>query len=545
MIPMPRPAELEPPPLPAGAAVGSFVLARVQARDEFSIRYVATASASGGEVVIEEYAPVGLSLRDANGVLWPRSPAHAALWEEGLQAFVQESELLAKPLHPALIRVACLWQVRGTAFRMWPRIEGSTLTEVCAVMTEPPTEEWLRGLVAPLLDALETLHEGGWVHGNVCPSQILMLPHGGPTLLDTAAARTAIGARMLQPAAWREPGFRSPELAEPASGHAPGPWSDLYSLAAVARFCMGAPHAAGGVGQLPGALSIGLYDSRFVSAFERALANDPAERPQTVAMFRQQLQANLVPVAVATPVALPATPSPGRPAASAVEVPPALVSDPEPLDSAPAPIELDRDPRFQRAWLEPVHADPLWAREATRTPPARRWPWALAGVLAVLATAAVATYQLTREDLTPVAGRAPTIVPSAEQLLERDPTAAGPVANAAPEPRPEPAQTVAPPAPMTPTPTPTPSTVADAVQPPPAAVRSERAASTAAVTAAPPRVRNTVSERRATVADQPAAMCAPRTNFALYRCMRVQCQQSRYQTHPQCVRLRQNDELPT
>lgn len=537
MIPMPRPSELEPPPLPAGAAVGSFVLARVQARDEFSIRYAATASASGGEVLIEEYAPIGLSLRDANGVLRPRSPAHAALWEEGLQAFVQESELLAKPLHPALIRVACLWQVRGTAFRMWPRIEGSTLAEVCASMTEPPSEEWLRGLVAPLLDALETLHEGGWVHGNVCPSQILMLPHGGPTLLDTAAARTAIGSRMLQPAAWPEPGFRSPELAEPASGHVPGPWSDLYSLAAVARFCMGAPHAAGGVGPLSGALSIGLYDSRFVSAFEHALANDPQERPQTVAMFRQKLQANVVPVAVATPAAL---------AAPEVEAPPALYPDPEPLGSASAPIEVERDPRFQRAWLEPVHPDPLWAREATRTPPARRWPWALAGVLAVLASAAlVATYQLTRDEVTPVAGRAPTSVPSAEQLLERNPTAAGPVANAAPDPRPEPAQTVAPVAPLPPTTTPTTPTVADAVQPPPPAMRSEPAASAAAVTAMPSRAPGTPVERRAAVDDKPAAMCAPRTNFALYRCMQVQCQQSRYQTHPQCVRLRQNDELPT
>jgi hypothetical protein len=51
-------------------------------------------------------------------------------------------------------------------------------------------------------------------------------------------------------------------------------------------------------------------------------------------------------------------------------------------------------------------------------------------------------------------------------------------------------------------------------------------------------------ERRAALADPPAAVCAPRTNFALYRCMQLQCQQSRYQTHPQCLRLRQNDELP-
>lgn len=540
MIPMPRPDEVEPPPLPAGAAVGSFVLARVQARDEFGIRYVATASASGAEVLIEEYAPVGLSLRDAGGSLRPRSPAHAALWEEGLQAFVQESELLARPLHPALIRVASLWQVRGTAFRMWPPLDGNTLTEVCASMPEPPAEEWLRGLVAPLLDALESLHAGGWVHGNVCPSQILMLPSGGPLLLDTAAARTAIGARMLQPADWPEPGFRPPELAEPASGHVPGPWSDLYSLAAVARFCMGAPHAAGGSAQRQGGLSIGRYDSRFVSAFERALANDPRERPQTVAEFRQQL----LPSAPAAIPTLPFAASRHKPVAVEFAPPPVLLPDPEPLGAAPVNIEHEPEPGLRRAWLEPVDADPPWAREASRKRPARRWPWAAAVTLAVIASAALAAYQLIRDESMPVAVGAPALSPSAEQLLEREPTAAGPVVQAAPDPRPEPAQTAAPPAPLS---VPRPPIVADTVQPPAADLRSERATAAAARAAlpSPAPAPETPVERRAAVADKPAEICAPRTNFALYRCMQLQCQQPRYQSHPQCVRLRQNDELPS
>lgn len=567
MIPIPRPSDDEPPPLPARTPIGSFVLVRVHSRDEFSIRYVATASASGGEVVIEEFAPVGVSQRGVSGGLSPRSPAHAALWEEGLQAFVAESELLATPLHPALVRVGCLWQLRGTAFRMWPHLEGRTLAEVCASMTEPPSEQWLRGLVGPLLDALEVLHDGGWVHGNVCPSQILMRPHGGgPTLLDTAAARTAIGARMPRPAAWPEPGFRPPELAEPASGHAPGPWSDLYSLAAVARFCMGAPRAEGALAQLPSAPpSIGRYDSRFVSAFESALASDPQERPQTVAIFRQRLQASAVPRPLAT---MPGAANRRGTATSEIAAPPALLPDLEPLGSGSAPIEHEHNPPLQRAWLEPDDSEPIWARKATRRRrPARRWPWALASVLGVLVIAVVATDQLTREDLVPVAGSAPNMLPSAEQLLERDPTAAGPVAGAAPAPSPPPAQAVADPAPaLRPEPAQAVAEAASAPHPEPAqtlappepplqsvaevgqarppAVRSRRAASAApAETPLPARDRQEV--RRAGAADEPAAVCAPRTNFALYRCMKLQCQQSRFQTHAQCVRLRQNDELPT
>ena len=533
MIPMPRPPEVEPPPLPAGTAVGSFALARMQTRDEFSIRYVATASASGGEVVIEEFAPVGLSQRDASGVLMPRSPAHAVLWEEGLQAFLQESELLARPLHPALIRVACLWQVRGTAFRMWPRIDARTLADVCALMTEPPSEEWVRGLVAPLLDALESVHDGGWVHGNICPSQILMRPDGWPMLLDTAAARTAIGARMLQHPVWPEPGFRPPELAEPASGQVPGPWSDLYSLAAVARFCMAAPYAAGGLAQLTGASSIGCYDSHFISAVERALANDTQGRPQTISIFRQQLKASAVPAALATP---PGAAHRLRLAATALPLPPNPLADPEPFRSGSAFVEPERDPALQRAWLEPVDHDPLWAREERLPPPARRWPWAFAGALVVLASAALATYELTRDEVTPVAGRAPSFLPPPGQLPERDLMAALPVAAAAPDPRPEPRQTAAPPVPLPPT-----VAVAGADPPRLPAAPRERPAPAAMPLPAP----DTPVSQRAAVADKPAAMCAPRTNFALYRCMKLQCEQSRYQAHPQCVQLRQNDELPT
>ena len=517
--------------------MGSFLLDRMESRDEFSIRYVATASASGGEVVIEEFAPVGLSLRDASGVLRPRTPAHAELWEEGLRAFVQESELLARPLHPALVRVACLWQVRGTAFRMLPRIDGQSLTDVCASMTEPPSEEWVRGLVAPLLDALESVHEGGWVHGNIGPGQILIRPDGQPMLLDTAAARTAIGARMLPHSAWPEPGFRPPELAEPASGQVPGAWSDLYSLAAVARFCMAAPHAAGGVAQPAGASSIGLYDRRFVSALEGALANDTQARPQTIAIFRQQLKASAVPAVPAMP---PGAAHLHRVAATERSSRPSPLADPEPIGSGSASNELERDPALQRAWLEPVEPDPLWAREAARPPPARRWPWAVAGVLAVLASAALATYELTRDEVTPVAARMPGIMTPAERLPERDLTAAPPVEAAVPDALREPVQTAAPPAPLPPT-----LEVAGAERPRLPAAPSERPASAAAPAALPLPAPDTRVAQRAAVADKPAAGCAPRTNFALYRCMKLQCEQSRYQAHPQCVRLRQNDELPT
>ena len=41
----------------------------------------------------------------------------------------------------------------------------------------------------------------------------------------------------------------------------------------------------------------------------------------------------------------------------------------------------------------------------------------------------------------------------------------------------------------------------------------------------------------------PRAACAPRTNFSLYYCMQTQCKQGHFFNHPQCIRLRERDEV--
>lgn len=571
-----RPTVVEPQRLPSGTAVGSFVLQKLQARDEFGLRYLATASASGGEVTIEEFAPAGVSLRDTTGLLRPRSPAHAALWEEGLQAFLQESELLAKPLHPALMRIGAVWQMRGTAYRLWPRVEGRTLAEVCAAMNQAPSEDWLRRLIEPLLDALESLHEAGWVHGNVRPGQILVQPDGTPMLLDTAAVRTTIGARLPQPPAWPEPGFRPPELAEPPSEHAPGPWSDLYSLAAVVQFCMNAPRLAGGAApQVTGTLTVGRYAHGFVSVLERSLAADPGERPQSVAAFRRQLQSvgGGAPVVAREPLVAPERR--GGLALSDIPVLEAPFQDREVLWSVSGPGELERDSRPQgmpsMQSMPSMRSDPMM-HSATRgrspapvMPRQRRWPWAVAGVFGALVVAGLATYQLTGyPPALRLASTVPTpaTLPSVEQeLLHRDPSAAGTAAPVAadPAPAPLPPTAVAPATPITPA---TPSrplepaavnpgrstTAAVAPATAPVATRPERPASApapSAVSAAPPSQAPAAEvARRESVPGTPAEACAPRTNFALYRCMQVQCEQSRFYAHAQCVRLRQHDEVP-
>jgi hypothetical protein len=508
MIPMPPQNEVEPQALPMGAAVGSFVLRAVHSRDAFTIRYLAVASSSGAEVLIEEYAPGGLSVRDATGALAPQSPAHAPLWEEGLRAFLQESQVLAAPLHPALMRVASAWQIRGTALRMWPRVAGRSLADVCESLREPPTEAWLHRLIGPLLDALESLHDAGWVHGNVRPGQILMRDDGAPMLLDTGAVHKSIGARMPQHRAWPEPGFRAPELTDDANEPVPGPWSDLYSLAAVARCCIDAPCITQDWVP-PAARSSGAHDSRFVAALQRALHNDPRQRPQSVAEFRRQLLATVE-------TSAPSSPPERVPAARRAAT-----------NSWADAVEPERAQEPRQPWLEPMHADRPWEEAMDPLPRARRWPKAVAGVLGVGMLVAVAAYQLKGERPEPRAGVA-SAEANEEALLARNPPAAGRVLDAAPEQRDLPVAAVPQPEPVAPVPPPVTTSEPPRVEPAP----PPRA--TLAAPAAP----------AVTLPATPAAACSPRTQFALYRCMQTQCEQRRFSTHPQCVQLRLTDEPP-
>lgn len=489
----------DPPALPAGTVVGPFTLRGVLARDEFGIRYRAISAGFAGEVVIEEYALADLSVRDAAGQLVPKSAADAELWDIGLQAFLQEAHLLGKALHPALVRFAGAWHLGAGAFRQWPALAGGTLADARSHWTEPPTEYALRSLIAPLLDAIEALHRAGRLHGHVHPGQIWIQPDGAPLLLDTAAVRRAIGTRLAHPTPWPGLGFRAPELADTVGLAAPGPWSDIYSLAAVVRFCMGAPQATDDGLRQPGAPTIGRYAGYFVATFERALAVDPRMRPQSADMLRRELSSAGSPRADRDPLA----------GFSLSDIPLRAV----PLQDAGMPI---RPPAAVDD--EVLRAEPGQRPVPALTSRSRRWPWVAATAVASLS---IASWLPSQRQEGPASR---PVAPSIESAASA-PWDAADVTRA-----PEPVAASLPAPPLSEAAALAPGPMPDAEEP------------AVAASSGPDVVRPAA---RAVIVTTPAAACAPRSNFALYRCMQRQCVSARFRGHAQCVQLRQDNESPT
>lgn len=285
--------------LPAGARLAEFEVIRVLGIGGFGIVYLALDHALLRYVAIKEYMPFALAARGAGTLITIRSASHAETFALGLQSFINEARLLAGFDHPSLVKVHRFWEAHGTAYMVMQYYPGRTLKDERRAMQRAPDEVWLRGVVDPLLGALELLHCDGVYHRDIAPDNILLLPDGRPVLLDFGAARRVIGNHTQTLTAILKPNFAPIEQYADVAGMRQGPWTDLYALGAVIRFMITAqaptPAAARAVQDDMGALSapdqalpLGM-SSTFLAAIDWALAVRPQDRPQSVQALHDAL----------------------------------------------------------------------------------------------------------------------------------------------------------------------------------------------------------------------------------------------------------------
>lgn len=295
--------------LPAGARLGEFEIRQVLGIGGFGIVYLAFDHALEREVAIKEYMPAALAGRGDGLDVRVRSSSQADTFALGLRSFINEARLLARFDHPALVKVYRFWEAHGTAYMVMPYYRGQTLLQVRRAMSGPPDETWLRRLISPLLGALESLHRENVFHRDIAPDNILLLDDeagpamGGPVLLDLGAARRVIGDHTQTLTAIVKPSFAPIEQYAETVQLRQGPWTDLYALAAVVHFCITGrppvPATARAVhDELPTLRQMGAslasdfdrhFSEPFIYAVDHALAVRPQDRPDSVAAWRGEL----------------------------------------------------------------------------------------------------------------------------------------------------------------------------------------------------------------------------------------------------------------
>ena len=283
--------------LPDGTWLGEFRIIRTLGSGGFGIVYLALDTTLQREVAIKEYLPMAIAKRGGGTNVQIR--VDPPTFNAGLESFLYEARLLARFEHPALVKVHQFWKANNTAYMAMRYYPGRTLKEERSRRDAPPDEIWLRGLVLPILDALEQLHQEGVYHRDISPDNIVILEDGSPVLLDFGSARRVIGDRTQALTAVLKPNFAPVEQYADPPVLRQGPWTDLYALGAVVHYTM--------TGQAPvpavvrtmndtlvklageGAARFPLVSMTFLAAIDWSLGVDPATRPQCVEDLRQAL----------------------------------------------------------------------------------------------------------------------------------------------------------------------------------------------------------------------------------------------------------------
>jgi hypothetical protein len=298
--------------LAPGARLAEFEILSLIGADDSGIVYRARDHFLEREVALREYLPPDFAARAADGAVAPHSSGDAEAFQLGLRGFLNEARLLARLDHPALIKVLRFWEANGSAYIAMPYHDGLPLQDALRAGRMRTDERSLLALLAELLDALELLHGAHCIHGGIAPDTVLLLANGRALLPDAGAARQALGDLALAPGTLLKPGFAPIEQYEAIPGLKPGPWTDLYALAAVA-YSLIAGNAPPPAEQrlehdemLPAReAGRGRYRDGLLAALDVALALLPERRPQSAAQLRSALGLGAAPDADEVTLAAP------------------------------------------------------------------------------------------------------------------------------------------------------------------------------------------------------------------------------------------------
>jgi len=363
-------------PLPLGHAIQDYVIVGLVGEGGFGIVYLARDNL-GRMVALKEYMPAALASRGPDHEVRVQSERQRETFELGRRSFVNEAQLLAAFDQPSLVKVYRFWEQNGTAYMVMPFYEGPTFKQ-WLLEHGSPSQDWLLGLLAPLMDALELMHQNRCYHRDIAPDNILLVqqpstqtgaaPAVRPVLLDFGAARRVIGDASQVLTVILKPGYAPIEQYAESASMKQGAWTDVYALCAVLYAAVSGRAPQPSVGRVVNdemvpavQVGAGRYTPAFLAVIDQGLAIRPDQRPQDMAALRELFRA-----------AVPADERP-LPESEARETPPAAPGAGAPVDG-PSMRDAAQASVGAKAAEGPGPAAP----RTERTPPRSRTEPALA-----------------------------------------------------------------------------------------------------------------------------------------------------------------------
>ena len=280
--------------LPAGYLLHEFTIETVLGTGGFGITYLARDNNLQCQVAIKEYLPNDLAVRTGGQTVCARTESDTHGYRIGLDGFLAESRVLASFRHPNIVRVTRFFEANNTAYMVMDYEKGEPLRDWIK-QHGPIGESQLLSMFLPLLEGLDVVHKARVLHRDIKPANIYVREGDGSlVLLDFGAARYASSGDSRSLTSIVTPGYAPFEQYH--THGAQGPWSDLYALGGVLYWMVTGEKPLEAPARvrsdtMPSAASSskGRYSERVLRAIDWALTPDEADRPKSVAQFKDVL----------------------------------------------------------------------------------------------------------------------------------------------------------------------------------------------------------------------------------------------------------------
>jgi len=284
--------------LPRGYQLLWYKIDRVLGRGTFGVTYLATDTNLDRQVAVKEYFPLEFSVRKRDLSIQAESAESQETHLACLQRFLTEARTLAKLNHPNIVRVYNVFEENKTAYMAMEYEKGESLSTLIRGHKIQEESRILK-ILHPMLDALEYIHQRGFIHRDIKPSNIYIRRDDSPILLDFGSTRVT-------------PKQDSDTLTQLVSqGYAPheqygggsdrqGQWTDIYALGATlyALVCNRSPvnalervsaNYSGGKDPLTPASILGAkkFSAQLLNAIDTAMQVTPTDRPENIGALRK------------------------------------------------------------------------------------------------------------------------------------------------------------------------------------------------------------------------------------------------------------------